>query len=406
MELKMSGHNDIWEKWAWLWNALFYATVLLSFGLMLRDNQRSTPAWLAGVLTVVWLLWHWAGIKLAYSDISAWEERSVARLIIILGDIVLWFVLINISIGYYLALFGLFGQIFRHLQLRYAVPAAILLTAATIFEQLSGAGETFTLTSPTVWVFFFMGLGTIMLGIWVWAIIAQSTQRRQLIEALEAAQQKLAASERREGVLEERQRLAREIHDTLAQGFTSIVMHLEAADQAWPGDPDRFQKHLDLARETARNSLDQARRVVQDLRPELLDQHPLSDAIERMAAHWRDETGIQVKTVTTGNLVPIHPNIEVTLLRAAQESLANIRKHARATAVQLTLSYMDDVVILDVQDNGVGIRGANSSFLSGGFGLQAMRERVAQCGGRVIIESDPDEGTTIGITIPLNEIEL
>ncbi len=178
-----------------------------------------------------------------------------------------------------------------------------------------------------------MGTAGIIFGIWISAIIGQSTRRRELIEQLEAAQAELAAAERREGVLEERQRLAREIHDTLAQGFTSIVMHLEAAEQALPDDLDTLQKHLDRARTTARTSLDQARRVVQDLRPDLLEQQSLPDAIERTAVRWTEETGIPLTTTITGLPVPLHPNIEVTLLRAAQEALNNIRKHAQATAV-------------------------------------------------------------------------
>ena len=401
MNTNPQSQPDVWEKWTWLWNAVFYAALLISFGLMLRDGNRTAPVWEAGLLTAAMLLWHWGGFTLAYKDTAAWDERAVVRFILILGDIIIWFVLVNISVAYYLALFGLFVQVFRHLTIRYAAPAAVLLTAATIFEQLAGPGESFSLTNPTIWLFFFMGLAAILLGIWVWAIIEQSTRRRQLIEQLEAAQAKLAAAERREGVLEERQRLAREIHDTLAQGFTSIVLHLEAAEQALTGDPERLQKHLDLARSTARTSLDQARRVVQDLKPDVLEQQSLPGAIERTAARWREATGLQLTTHITGNPLPLHPNIEVTLLRVTQEALNNVRKHAQATAVQLTLSYMDDVVILDVQDNGVGLDRAEPSSLSGGYGLQAMRERAAQSDGVVTIESDPGEGTTVVLTIPL-----
>ena len=222
-----------------------------------------------------------------------------------------------------------------------------------------------------------------------------------MIDQLEAAQAELAAAKKREGVLAERQRLAQEIHDTLAQGFTSIVMHLEAAEQALPDDLERLQKHLNEARSTARTSLDQARRVVQDLRPDLLEQHALDDAIARTAERWGEQTGIPIKTQVTGSPVPLHPNIEVTLLRATQESLNNVRKYAQATAVQLTLSYMPDVVILDVQDNGVGLDGAKPSPLGGGYGLQAMQERAANFGGEVTLESEPGEGTTVVVTIPL-----
>lgn len=406
MSENIKGQADVWEKWAWLWSAVFYTTLVLSSVLMVRDANRSAPIWVAALLTLVMVLWHWGGIRLAYRDMEAWDERAMVRFTILVGDIVLWFVLVNISVAYYAALFGLFGQVFRHLRIRYAAIAVVLLTVATIFEQTSDRLGTFTLTEPTIWLFFFMGLAAVMLGVWVTAIIEQSTRRRELIEKLEAAQAELAAAERREGILEERQRLAQEIHDTLAQGFTSIVMHLEAAEQALPGDPERLQRHIDRAKSTARSSLDQARRVVGDLRPDLLEQHSLPEAIERTAKRWGEESGIRITTMVTGEAVPLHPNIEVTLLRAAQEALHNIRKHAQATDVQLTLSYMGDVVILDVQDNGLGVDEAASSgaapfALSGGYGLQAMRERAERLGGSATLESEPGEGTTVVVTIPL-----
>ncbi|NJN55066.1 MAG: hypothetical protein HC804_10090 [Anaerolineae bacterium] len=142
---------------------------------------------------------------------------------------------------------------------------------------------------------------------------------------------------------------------------------------------------------------------MQDLRPDLLEQQSLPDAIMRTAVRWQEETDIPVTLTTTGTPVPLHPDIEVTLLRATQESLANVRKHARATAVQLTLSYMGDMVILDVQDNGVGMNGAAPSSLSGGYGLQAMRERATQLNGTAEIESELGEGTTVVVSLPLSK---
>ncbi|HHY88527.1 MAG TPA: sensor histidine kinase, partial [Chloroflexi bacterium] len=132
-----------------------------------------------------------------------------------------------------------------------------------------------------------------------------------------------------------------------------------------------------------------------------LDQRSFPDAIERTAARWQEATGIPLTATITGDPVPLHPDIEVTLLRAAQEALANVHKHARATAVQLTLSYIDNLVVLDVQDNGVAFAGAADSPLSGGFGLQAMRERAEQCGGTMTVESEPGEGTTVVVSIPI-----
>jgi signal transduction histidine kinase len=401
MNTKQERQKDVWVKWDWLWKAIFYAAVIVSTWLMLLDDDRKAPIWAVLLLTGILLLWHWGGLKLAYRKSDVLDNHAIFGFIVIIGIIVLWFALVNMSPAYYFTLFGLFGQIFLHLPLRNGVIAVLILTGAIIYEQLADAGATFSLTNPTIWVFLFTALGAIILGVWITAIIGESTRRRQLIEQLEATQAELAAAERRAGILEERQRLARDIHDTLAQGFTSIVMHLEVADQALPDDLDTLQKHLDRARETARTSLEQARRVVNALRPHSLDQRSLPDAIERTAVRWQEETGIPLTTTITGDPIPLHPDIEVTLLRATQEALANIRKHAQATAVQLTLSYIDDVVVLDIQDNGVAFAGAAASPLSGGYGLQAMRERAEQCGGSVTLESEPGEGTTVVVSIPI-----
>jgi len=404
MNTNQQSQMDAWEKWEWLWKSLFYATVLVSFGIVLFSRDQIVTIWVTGLLTVGMSLWHWLGMRLAYRGLASWDERPLPRFAVIMGDIVLWFILVNISPAFYIALFGAFIMVFRHLPIRYAVLAAVLLMIATIFEQLSDTSGSFNLTDPVIWLFFFMVLVSVILGFWISNIINQSAQRRQLIEQLETTRAELAAAERRAGTLEERQRLAREIHDTLAQGFTSIVMHLEAAEGAL-SDPHTTQKYIDRARSTARSSLDQARRVVQDLRPDSLEKQSLCEAIKRTALHWGEETGIQVTAKATGNPLPLHPNIEVTLLRAVQEALHNIRKHAQATEVQLTLSYMGDVVMLDVQDDGVGLDGAEPSPFSSGFGLQAMRERVEACDGTLTLESDPGEGTTVVITIPLSTEE-
>ena len=394
--------TDVWVKWDWLWKLIFYSSIGFSCLLLLLGEGSFNEKLLPLGLSAIFILWNWGGLKLAYRNGKTYgEERVYLRFILILGNIGFWLTLVLISPAYYFVLFGMFSQIFRHLPVPWAVIATLILTVTIAYAQIAETGQMLSLTNPILWLYLFMGLGGIALGIWITSIINQSAQRRELIDQLEAAQAELSEVKRHEGMLEERQRLAREIHDTLAQGFTSIVMHLEAAEQAMPEDLPTTQKHLDQARTTARTSLDQARRVVQDLRPDLLEKQSLPDAISRTAVRWQEETNIPVTTTTTGTPTPLHPDIEVTLLRATQESLSNIRKHARATAVQLTLSYMGDIVILDVQDNGVGINGAAPSTLSGGYGLQAMRERAEQLGGEVEIESEPNEGTTIVMSIPV-----
>lgn len=229
---------------------------------------------------------------------------------------------------------------------------------------------------------------------------------------------RLVERARYSGMLGERKRLAREIHDTLIQGFASIVMNLEAAEGSLENgskspDPDLSRKHLDQARRTAREGLSEARRIVWALRPEALENAPLPEALRRLAGRWsgageRPGTGREtaIDVTITGAARALAPEVEVTVLRAAQEALTNVRKHARAGRVVLTLSYMEDRVMLDVLDDGVGFEtdGGNGASRGpdGGFGLGAMRERVEGAGGSLIVDSEPGRGTTLAINLPDN----
>ncbi len=197
-----------------------------------------------------------------------------------------------------------------------------------------------------------------------------------------------------------------QIHDTLAQGFTSIVMHHEAAETALPEIPTVARKHLDQAHRTARESLAEARRLVWALTPRELDRASLPEAMDQVAQRW-SEPGKKVATVTvTGGVRPLHPSLEVTILRATQEALSNAQKHAGATKVNVTISYMDDEVVLDVQDDGSGFDSNRDGKQlpdgsAGGFGLVAMRQRVEQLDGTLLIESAPGQGTTLVANLPI-----
>jgi signal transduction histidine kinase len=214
----------------------------------------------------------------------------------------------------------------------------------------------------------------------------------------------LLAQAREAGILDERQRMAREIHDTLAQGFAGIIAQLEAARRARQ-QPEQWQLHVDQAQRLARESLVEARRSVQALRPEPLEEARLPEAIAGMARRWSQLAGVAVTVKTTGEPRPLLTDIEVALFRVAQEALTNVAKHARASRVGLTLSYMDDVVLLDVRDDGVGFavgpgESHGRSSAGHGFGLGAMRQRVRQVAGSLAIESAPGEGTAINASVP------
>lgn len=220
-------------------------------------------------------------------------------------------------------------------------------------------------------------------------------------------QEQLVASAREAGVGEERRRMAREIHDTLAQGLAGIITQLQAAEHAGSADGPGA-KHLQAAVDLARESLSEARRSVEAMRPEPLEGARLADAMQEIAERWSELHGVPVAVTTTGTPRVMRPEIEVALLRTAQEALANVAKHADASRVGLTLSYMEDVITLDVRDDGVGfdasagrrVRNGSSNGQSGGFGLSAMQQRVEGVAGTLQVESEPDAGTAICAAVP------
>ena len=240
------------------------------------------------------------------------------------------------------------------------------------------------------------------------ALRAYLTAGNQAALALENL--RLVEDARQVAVLKERQRMAHEIHDTLAQGFTSIVMHAEAAGGALAKDADKVRLHLEQIGRTSRESLTEARRLVWALHPEQLEKSSLHEVLQELVERWSEESGIETSAQTTGAPRSLPPEVEATMLRAAQEALANVRKHARASRVALTLSYMADVVVLDVRDDGVGfnleatqkpyhLRSRAGEM--GGFGLRGMRERVERVGGKLLVDSTPEEGTTLAVELPL-----
>jgi signal transduction histidine kinase len=235
----------------------------------------------------------------------------------------------------------------------------------------------------------------------------ESEQRRVALARLEAALEEnaglhaqLLTQAREAGMLDERQRMAGEIHDTIAQGLTGIVTQLEAAEQARER-PEAWQRHVRHAIGLARDSLAEARRSVEGLRPEHLETARLPEALAQVAGRWSELNGIPAEVMTTGAVQALHPEVEVALLRTAQEALANVARHAGASRAVLTLSYMGDVVTLDVRDDGVGFTVPPGPDARGaGFGLSAMRQRISRVAGTLAIESEPGAGTAVSARVP------
>ncbi|MBB4932621.1 signal transduction histidine kinase [Lipingzhangella halophila] len=227
--------------------------------------------------------------------------------------------------------------------------------------------------------------GAISVGIVFGAVGTKMDRKREetmvkLEEALEenaGLHAQLLTQAREAGALDERQRMAREIHDTLAQGLTGIITQVQAAQRIWQ-DPQQSRPHLDRALALAKDSLAEARRSVEALRPQDLAEAHLPDALDTLVRRWATENDVRATVEVTGERVPLSPAIEVALYRMAQEALTNVAKHAEASRVGVTLSYLDDVVLLDVRDDGRGMESARGT----GFGINSMTQRIRGVGGQ------------------------
>lgn len=245
---------------------------------------------------------------------------------------------------------------------------------------------------------------SLAMGAWVFSVLEHSEQRAGLIRELESTRSELAALHHQQGMVAERERLAREVHDTLAQGYTSIVVLAQTAAAALPGDPAAAGERLAVIEEVARENLAEARAMVAAFAPVALDSATLVEALQRLAERFGRETGIvtRVDTAALGGVGPALSRAEeIVLLRGAQEALANVRRHASASAVVLRVSRVgsaeDAQVSVHVEDDGVGFDPA----VAVGVGLAGLRDRAQEVGGDVDVRSVPGEGTRVTVRVPV-----
>lgn len=291
-----------------------------------------------------------------------------------------------------------------------AARVGLLVTAVTLAGSQSGGLPP---TSLLQWAAFGVLLAVNGVAVIAMAHLEEKESERTAEQAQKTAALERALAEnaalhaqlvvhaREAGVADERHRLAAEIHDTIAQGLTGIIAQLQVV--ATTTDPDLAREHLDRAQALARQSLGEARRSVQNLSPAALEEDTLPEALKATVTEWSERTGVTAQFTVTGTEEPLHDEVAVALLRIAQEALSNTAKHARATRVGVTLSYMGDEVTLDVRDDGHGFDplAVAPRTGTGGFGLDGMRARAERVAGAVAVESEPGQGTAISARVPL-----
>jgi signal transduction histidine kinase len=413
---RSSSDDDTWERrYTKALDYVPYALLVISLvlsqfmpGQTLEDRLVSLGL---SVLAAAWVL-------VMYTlPPPSWRKRTSAMLVYFIGLLAFGGVLEAHSTFFLAFTVAGFFQAFVILP---PVLAFLGVAATSSVLYLSPADSGWRLPDALPFLAFIVAFQTLTVGGGSYMgirISGEGEKRRQLVADLETALEEnaglhvqLLAQAREAGILDERQRLAREIHDTLAQGLTGIITQLEAAEQA-RDHAEQWLTHLDQARALARESLTEARRSVQALRPEPLEGSRLADAVADMARKWSETSSVALQMETTGQPMSLLAELEVTLFRVAQEALTNVAKHANASKVGVTVSYMDDVVLLDVRDDGCGFAvgsvpaNGRSGHLGYGFGLKAMEQRLRRVGGKLEVESAPGAGTAISASVPAILVE-
>jgi signal transduction histidine kinase len=304
-----------------------------------------------------------------------------------------WLVLLTFSVEATYLAFALFFLYMRVLGGVWGTVVVALTTAVSVVAfGLHRGFDLPGLIGPV------LGAGVaVTIGLGYRALMHEVSQRQQLLEDLTRTRTQLAVAERAAGVVDERERLAREIHDTVSQSLSSIIMLLHAAQRGGPGKLGGHDR-LEQARKAAEDALAETREFIHALSPPSLRRGGIADALARLARQTEETAGLRVVLTVPQETGPIPTHVEAGLLRIAQGAIANVAQHAHASRVDVTLTRLDDEIILDVVDDGSGFDPGQLARARGerpSFGLLAMKERAVSLGGTLVVESGPGRGTSV-----------
>lgn len=360
------------------WFDSYFAVVGVGVAVfVLRTAASPARGWTAAALLGAIAVWYVLVGRRFMRD----EEEGWRGLVYLVGAFALYVPAVALVSAASFALFALCPQCFMTLPARWAVLANVVFTGVHLVVSWFTDGDLSLLLGELLPSAVVIVTVSSIFGTWSQRVIRQSDDRAALIRELAASRAEVA----RLGMLAERQRLAGDIHDTIAQGLSSVVMLIQAARAE--RDPARADGHLALALDTARDNLGEARALVAALTPALLDGRSLVDALRRLSP----------TLAVRGDVRPLSTGVDVVLLRAAQEALTNARKHAGGEA-SVALVYEPSAVTLTVSDPGPGF---DPAAASSGYGLPGMRARVAQVGGVVSVTSAPGGATIVSVEVPV-----
>ncbi|WP_162606043.1 sensor histidine kinase [Jiangella aurantiaca] len=390
----MDDLDAFWQRITVGWHTVYLGLLGVLALIIGSSDDRTGGERLAGLLVVTAMV---ITYLLIGRPLLGRDDNSLRALVQLTSSWGCLYALLGMGIDAYFLLFALIPHIWAYLSTRWAVGATFVFIAGVAVVEVGRAGWSAdaALDALPQWAIN-TGL-SLLLGLFITGVFVQAEKRASLIDELERTRTELAQLEHSRGVLAERERLSHEIHDTLAQGFTSILTLAQAIEVALDRDPAAVRDRLALLEQTARDNLAEARALVSSLAPVNLQNATLPEAIERIAARFADETGLDVSLQVDGTGPPLPANVEVVLLRTAQEALTNVRKHAGARRVVVALRSQPGATTVAVVDDGRGFLPGTATL--DGYGLRGMRARVEQVGGLLEIVSAPGAGTTVRATV-------
>ncbi|NJI61099.1 sensor histidine kinase [Microbacterium oxydans] len=396
------------RTWASLVGSIRIGQTLITVVLLVIGAWRAAvdgvPLPWVLALSLVFLGWYGGGLLLS-------ERTSDRRLATwwLLGLTLIWLGAVVVSPEFVWLAFPLWLLAGFVMRLRWALLLSVAILAVVVTAPLLHTGTTSyaNVIGPLVGGVFALGMSRGYLE-----LVRDGRERRRLIaslvatqEEMSALQDELARTQRESGASEERTRVSRDIHDTIAQSVSSIGMLARSALEA--DDPAQSNRALEQIDALSVEGLADARRIVNALMPAELESTALGDALARMLERLIDETGIEATLHADDDLPALGIDAEVALLRTAQSALANVRSHASASRVVVTLADAGDAVRLDIVDDGIGFDARHWDAQGGvggqggGYGLRSMRARLRELGGGLDVESAPGDGTALSAHVPL-----
>ncbi len=393
-DIDVDVHSRVWLGWDAYFAVVWVGTVLFVLGGAFPAPFAVRLA-ACGLVTLMVPWYLYAGRQALRT--GGEDERAAGRYVYV--AVVLFSVTTWLMPESRMATFALVPQCFMVLRYRQAMITVAVINVlpivgwAAIWRPEAGP-LFFNAVSAAVTLVF-----SLVFGSWIIKVIEQSEERGALIAELDASREEVARLSTEHGALAERERMSREIHDTLAQGFTSLLMLVQAVEGELDNDLPGARRHLALMERTARENLAEARALVAGRAPaDLEGDASLPDALRRLAD--RHEASL----VVTGGARPLAPGLEVVVLRSCQEALSNVRKHAGPDArAEVRLAYDEEELTLAVRDTGCGF---DTGAPHQGYGLRGLRARVAEVRGTAEIDGRPGEGTTVTVRLPLPEVAV